>query len=420
MIDELMDSLVLDRLPSYESLQSTLNDLCRGAEDIDPILHSFKNSHHLRVGVRDILGKEDIRATTATLSDIAEVCLQLIVCHEYRRLAKKYGEPSPNGHRAETERAIRGLDAERARPGQVALQTGLPRHDGCDLVIVALGKFGGREPNYHSDLDIIFLYQNEGMTRHRGRARRGETTTNQHFFSQLGQRIIRVVNRLGPYGRLYELDPRLRPTGKSGTLAVSVEEFSKYFAQGHGQLWERQALCRARPIFGSETARQTVMQAVRRAIVQPGWTEDDAAAIHQMRQRLQDSASRHNLKRGPGGTVDVEFAVQMLQLRHAAASPSVLVPGTIEALEALHENHYLDEENYRFFCESYRFLRSVEARLRLMNTTARHDLPQDDGERAKLAYLLGRADTSSLLADCRRFTAQNRQRFEGLFAVAMR
>ena len=81
------------------------------------------------------------------------------------------------------------------------------------------------------------------------RAKRDATTTNQHFFSELGQRIIKVATQLGPYGRLYQIDPRLRPTGKNGPLAVSLAEFSRYFAEGQGQLWERQALCKARVVF---------------------------------------------------------------------------------------------------------------------------------------------------------------------------
>ena len=160
------------------------------------------------------------------------------------------------------------------------------------------------------------------------------------------------------------------------------------------------------------------MKAVRWAIIEPGWGPADAKSIHQMRKRLEDTASKHNLKRGPGGTVDVEFTVQMLQLRHGADSPSVLVPGTFEALEALNTNGYLGDEDFRFFCESYRFLRSVEARLRLMNTTARHDMPERDSELAKLAYLLGRSDPGSLLDESRRITLENRQRFERLFTEA--
>ena len=359
MIDELMDSLVLDRLPTLEGLDATLTELCRGAEDIEPILHSFKNSQHLRVGVRDILGKEDIRDTHRALSDIAEVCLKHVAQSEYPKLVERFGEPSIKGG---------------ARDGGV-----------CDFVILAMGKLGGREPNYHSDLDVVFLFEADGMTRHR---RPDKGTTNQHFFGELGQRIIKVMMRMGPYGRLYEVDPRLRPTGKSGTLATSLAEFTRYFAEGQGQQWELQALCKARTVFGSETARQNCMKAVHEAICELGWCESTAGAIRSMRYRLEETASRHNLKRGPGGTVDVEFAVQMLQLKHAAQSPEVLVPGTLDAISALHGLGYLSDEDNEFLQQSYRFMRSIEARLRLMNTAARHEIPQEESDLKKLAFLL--------------------------------
>ena len=122
----------------------------------------------------------------------------------------------------------------------------------CGWTIVALGKLGGREPNYHSDLDVVFLFEADGQTEHDRRGRRGDVTSNQHFFSQLGQRIIKVVTHIGPHGRLYELDPRLRPTGKSGSLAVSLEEFERYFAKdaascGSARRCARPAPSAARP-----------------------------------------------------------------------------------------------------------------------------------------------------------------------------
>ena len=392
MIDELMDSLVLNKLPTLASLETTLSELCRGAEDIDPILHSFKNSLHLRVGVRDILGKEDIYATHRVLSDIAEVCINEITRREFERLVARYGVPMAAG------------DSSSTQPGSP--------------VILALGKLGGREPNYHSDLDLIFVYEADGMTRHLRPNRPHETTTNQHLFSQLGQRIIKVVTHMGPQGRLYELDSRLRPTGKSGLLAVSIDEFERYFAEGRGQLWERQALCKARPIFGTPRAREKVMQVVRRCIAEPPWQRSNATDIRTMRHRLQETASRRNLKRGPGGTVDVEFVVQMLQMRHATASPAVLVPGTLDAIAALHSAGHLRDEDGAFFSRSYRFLRSVESGLRLMNTTARHDLPADETELKKLAFLLGYHSEITLLDNCQEYTRENRERFNRLFDEA--
>src|SRR5204862_498899 len=152
---ELMDSLVLNKPPRLDTLRRTLADLCRGAEDIEPILHSFKNAQQLNVGVRDILGKEDIRTTTGALSDIAEACLEQIIRAEQEKLALKLGEPYIAG----------------------GPYDGQP----CEWVALALGKFGGRELNYHSDLDLVFLFQEDGLTRHTRRIRRGsEPTTNTH------------------------------------------------------------------------------------------------------------------------------------------------------------------------------------------------------------------------------------------------
>jgi glutamate-ammonia-ligase adenylyltransferase len=386
MIDELMDSLLLDKLPTYAWLDETLAELCRGAEDVSPILHSFKNSQHLHVGVRDVLDKEDVRHAHRALADVAEVCLKQITLREYKALAARFGEPTIKGG----------------------------KHDGavCPLIILALGKLGGREPNYHSDLDVVFLFEADGQTNHR-RAERG--TSNQHFFSQLGQRIIKVVTHLGPQGRLYELDPRLRPTGKSGSLAVSLDELARYFAEGQGQLWERQALCKARVVFGPPQAAERTMQVVRKIITGTPWQPSFAEEIRHMRARLEDTASPRNLKRGPGGTVDIEFAVQMLQLRHAGESPEVLVPGTLEALEALHKAGHLGDADFAYLTESYLFLRRVEARLRLMNTTARHDMPTDPVELARLAFLLDYDSPEKLLSAAERYTRENRVRFDRLF-----
>ena len=394
MIDELMDSLVLDRLPSLATLNATLSDLCAGAEDIELILHNFKGSQHLHVGVRDILGKEDLESTTGVLADIAEVCLQQLTMNAYHKLTKKFGEP------------MRSDGKESDRP--------------CQLVTLAMGKLGGREPNYHSDLDVIFLYESEGNTVHRGRGRHGlRTTTNQHFFSELGQHIIKSATQMGSHGRLYEVDARLRPTGRSGTLAVSFQEFSRYFSEGQGQLWERQALCKARPISGSEASRIQAMELVRQAITEPRWDRAFATEIDHMRKRLEQTASTRNLKRGPGGTVDIEFVVQMLQLRYAQESSAILVPGTLEALSQLNSCGYLGQEDHEFLSRGYRFLRGVEARLRLMNTVARHDLPDDPVDQAKLAYLLRYDTHEKLVSDCVEIRVETRRRYERILnAVA--
>lgn len=390
MIDELMDSLVLDKLPTLADLESQLAELCRGAEQLDLILHSFKHAQHLRVGVRDILGKEDIRDTHRALSDIAEACLQQIAWREYLRLVEKHGEPTVGA----------------GEPGEGSR---------CEFAMLALGKLGGREPNYHSDLDVVFLYAADGATQQPHRGRREASTTNRHFFSQLAQRIIKVVTQ-GPLGRLYEFDSRLRPDGRSGGLAVSLAGLSRYFQNGAAPLHERQALCKARPIYGSAAVRAAATTTVREALFSRPWEPAWASEIRRVRARLEETASSANLKRGPGGTVDVEFAVQMLQLRHGAELPAVLRPGTLDAVDALQQAGVMTAEDADAWRRGYRFLRNVESRLRLMNTAARHDFPSDPAQLDKLAFLLQYPSGEALAADCQAITAENRRRFERVCA----
>ncbi|MGD9636655.1 MAG: hypothetical protein AB7G28_26150 [Pirellulales bacterium] len=411
MIDELMDSLLVEHLPSLQMLEQTLAELSKGAEDLDPILHSFKNAQHLRVGVRDVLGKDDIRSTHAALSDIAEACLKQIAASEYPRLVEKFGEPTIQ------------IPSESEPPSSGALQQwqifGDREGDVCEPVVLALGKLGGREPNYHSDLDLIFLYEAGGNTLGRQRGSHG-STTNGHFFSELGQRVIRMMSHLGPHGRLYEVDARLRPTGKSGLLAVPVDAFARYFSEGRGQLWERQALCKARVVLGSPAAAEYAMQAVAAAAFGPPWKREYAAEIRAMRSRLEETASERNLKRGAGGTVDIEFLVQMLQLKHGGADPAVRCPGTLDALEAFESGGYLSGDDAEYLRRGYRFQRSVEARIRLMNSTGRHELPDNPKDLAKLAYLLGYGDAAELVAEAEHIFAENRARFNRIFDAAER
>jgi glutamate-ammonia-ligase adenylyltransferase len=391
MIDELMDSLVLDKLPTRDALEDNLGELSRGAEDLDRILHSFKNAQVLRVGVRDILGKEDIVATCAALADIAEVCLRMIVRTEYQALSAKLGEP---------------MIADGPRAGKPS-----------EFIVLAMGKFGGCEINYHSDLDMVFLYEADGATFHARRSRRssGETTTNQHFFSELGTRIIKRASQLGPHGRLYEIDPRLRPTGKSGSLATSLSELRRYFDDGGGQLWERQALCKARVVYGSLEAQAATIDSVADCAYRP-WQPSFATEIRRMRSRLEETCKPTNLKRGPGGLVDVEFIAQMLQLKHGPEHPEVRKPATLDALAALHNIGAVSRDDLDFFNTSYRVLLAMVSRLRLMSTAARHDLPEDRDEQNKLARLLEYPDRERLLVDCQKLTHGNRERFDRIFA----
>ncbi|MDX1964360.1 MAG: bifunctional [glutamate--ammonia ligase]-adenylyl-L-tyrosine phosphorylase/[glutamate--ammonia-ligase] adenylyltransferase [Pirellulales bacterium] len=396
MIDELLDSLLLDKLPTAGQLRQQLQELARGAEDVTPILHSFAKAERLRVGVRDILNKEPVERINEALCNIAEAVLSQIAQTEFDRLTAKYGEP------------------------QLASQSD-GGGGGAELIVVALGKFGGRELNYHSDLDLLFLYSGDGGTFHARRSRRsGETTSNQHFFSELAQRIVKTAGTLGPHGKLYEIDARLRPTGKSGRLVTSLAEFLRYFEAGEGQLWERQALARGRIVHGSAACHDVVRQTLAAAMYAHPWRPEFAAEIYEMRMRMQEGATDLNLKRGPGGVLDVEFIVQLLQLKYGGELPQIREPNTLAALGLLREHRLLTADDCDYLTTSYQVLRTIQGRLRLMNMTALNDLPRQPAELAKLAALLGYPDSDKLLRDCQRLQRENRLRLQRVVQQAGR
>lgn len=384
MIDELIDSLVIDALPSAERLDAQSIELCRAAEDIGPILQSFKNCAHLTVGVRDILGKDAIESTHQALSDTAEACLRRIIEREQEALAGRYGDP---------------VDAD---------------GESAELIVIGLGKFGGREPNYHSDLDVSFLYTADGHTIRRVGGPRS-TTTNRDFFTQLVDRVTRRVADLGP---LYELDRRLAVAGERPSSCASLDTFLRPFRHGIAPLWQRLELCRARCITGSRDIRRKVGDALREAVARSGWHARMAEEIRDLRRRLEANASQSNLKRGVGGTLDVEWIAQMLTLRHAGRLGLPRHTGTTACLRSLADAGVLPEDRALPLIGNYRILRRVEANLRLMDTPERHQFPDDPARQRQLAFLMNESDPEMIRAQCQNARRVNRKLFESLLREA--
>src|SRR5207253_3523775 len=194
-----------------------------------------------------------------------------------------------------------------------------------------------------------------------------ELTDNFHFFTELAQRIIKVTSFPGPMGRLYHVDMRLRPTGKSGSLVMPLTGFRRYYEEGEAQLWERQSLTRARVVYGDPEFAREVMQAVEQGAYGVAWRPQLADEIQDMRERLEASRSDRDLKRGFGGIVDVEFVVQMFQLKYGRDFKPLHTKNTWEALGALREARLLDEKEYATLRAGYDFLRQVESRLRIVH-----------------------------------------------------
>jgi glutamate-ammonia-ligase adenylyltransferase len=399
MIDELLDSLVLNQPRTAAELRAELRELCRGAADLEPILHSFQDKELLRIGVRDILGKDTIQQTTAALSDLAETILVQIAALQLPSLTRRFG--------------VAYLD-QGARAGQPSR-----------YVLLGLGKLGGREMSYHSDLDLILVYEGDGRTGPPAgvsRFDRFELTDNFHFFTELAQRIIKATSYLGPMGRLYQVDMRLRPTGKSGSLVIPLTEFRRYYEEGGAQLWERQALTRARVVYGDDEFGRDVMEAVAQGAYGLPWRPELAEEIGRMRERLEASRSERDLKRGFGGIVDVEFLVQLFQVKTGRELPQLRCANTWEALEALRASGLLTAEEHDTLRASYDFLRQVESRLRIVHNVSSDELPQAAEDVEKLARRLGFEESPAgsasdrFLAELERHTTQTRELFLRLVA----
>ena len=304
-------------------------------------LRRYKNEEVLRIAIHDIAGALPLASVAAQLSDLAEVCLE-------RCLA---------------------LAEEEARA-----KDRLPRERLC---VVAMGKLGGRELGYHSDLDLIFLYRDP-----RDGATRGE-------HARLAQRLMSFLQMPLREGLLYKIDTRLRPSGNQGALVTSAGGFARYHGGGDGsapvrsQLWERQALLRARFVAGDgalfEELRETVL--VPAVWSRPADPAALAGEIRRMRERIETELGREgargrNPKAGRGGLIDVEFAAQYLQLAHGHAHPSIRTPSTPVALARLREAGLLREASYQALAGGYDFLRRLELRLRIVHDYAVDHLPQ--------------------------------------------
>lgn len=366
MIDELLDSLVLNQPRTLDELRQELAELCRGAADTEPILHSFQSKELLRIGVRDILGKDTIQATAGALTDLAVTLLEQIARLQEPPLLKRFGLP----YLAEGPRA--------GQPSRWAL--------------IGLGKLGAREMSYHSDLDLIVIYEGDGRTGpppEASRFERFELTDNFHFFTELTQRIIKATSFLGPMGRLYQVDMRLRPTGKSGSLVIPLTEFRRYYEEKGAQLWERQALCRAAVLYGDTAFTAEVTATIEQAVCGIPWKPSIVDEIKQMRQRLEESRGQRDLKRGIGGIVDVEFIVQLFKIKYGRLLPRLLVTNTWNALAAERDARLISEHEYDLLKDGFDFLRMVESRLRIVHNRTLDELPESAEEQEKLARRLG-------------------------------
>jgi [glutamine synthetase] adenylyltransferase / [glutamine synthetase]-adenylyl-L-tyrosine phosphorylase len=363
-------------------------------------MRRFKNEEVLRIAVHDIAGALPLASVADQLTDLAEALLQ---------------------------RALTVAEEEAAAKG---------RQPPSRLCLVAMGKLGGRELGYHSDLDLIFLYRSHGPpggpsppSGQAGPPAPGlASAAGDPRFARLAQRVLSFLQVPLREGVLYKCDTRLRPSGNQGALVSSTEGFARYHLGGgdspqvQSQLWERQALLRARCVAGD----RELFEEVRRAVLTPvlfGITPDRpamAAEIRRMRERMEAELGREaarglNPKTGRGGLVDVEFAAQYLQLAFGHEQPSIRSPNTPTALARSREAGLLRDGQFQALSRGYDFLRRLELRLRIVHDYSIDHLPPPGRVLDQLARRLGYYGTepaARLLADYGRVTEQVRAAYQ--------
>ena len=245
------------------------------------------------------------------------------------------------------------------------------------FTVLGMGKLGGMELNYSSDIDLIFIYDFEGKTDGK------RPITNHEFFDQLARDMVRLVAEDTELGRAYRVDLRLRPEGERGPMVISME--SALTITIRGRTWERQAFIKARPVAGSAGVGQGISRPAY-ALDLPALS-DSRPTSPASRPLSGGSSSRPtmpgpttaNVKTGHGGIRDVEFVIQFLQLLNGGSLPEVRTANTLEALAQLEQVGCLTNLERSLLEENYSFLRKVEHRLQIMIDLQTHLLPQDDG-----------------------------------------
>lgn len=345
----------------YQDLQLATHE----AESFDRLLlafREFKQRHFLRIGGRDLLGLADLSETTAQLSDLACVSLQV------------------------------GLDLLSGHPewwvGEGEQAAWREVREKNHLVVMGMGKLGGQELNYVSDVDLLFLYAP------------GDEKSSVHpdtFFllSRLCQWIARLLSEGFQGDRVFQVDLRLRPQGKDGPLVPSVAGASDYYLN-RGSAWERQVLLKTRPVAGDRSLGTAFLREVRPFVFRRFLDFQALDELRDMRDRILTEAVRpqsgwrqFDVKLGIGGIREIEFLVQSLQLIYGGRHPELDEPNTLRCLERLHDLRLLPSGTVDELKDCYVFLRRVEHWVQLDQNRQTQKLPQSEEARKRLSLALG-------------------------------
>jgi glutamate-ammonia-ligase adenylyltransferase len=324
-------------------------------------LRFWKGREMTRIALREIAEAATLEETTLELSQLAEICVREVYTYWDCELRSRRGGPD------------------------------------TPFAILGLGKLGGRELNHSSDIDVIFVYGEEGQV--------SPNLTNHEWFNQLGAKIIETFAAHDPAGALFRIDLRLRPEGTAGPLARSIDSMENYYA-GFGETWERLALIKARGIAGSRELAYEFLRQHQPFIFPKSPTRDVLEEIGSIKRRIErDIVGHENIERdvklGAGGIREIEFVVQALQLLHGARHAFLQETSTLKVLPVLADLELLPHQEARTLEDAYRFLRSVEHRLQIEAEQQTHTVPENPEALRRLARSLGFASAKEFNAALR-------------------
>src|SRR5438067_663136 len=357
-----------DRGPRRMLAEMHGNSESIAAENFRP-LRLWKAREMTRIALREVAEASALEDTTAELSCLAGVCLATVYEECDTRLRARAGAP------------------------------------GTEFTILGMGKLGGRELNHSSDIDLIFLYGEEGQGRF----------TNHEWHNRLAEQIVKSFS--GGEPALFRLDLRLRPEGSAGPLARSLESMENYYA-GFGETWERLALIKARHVCGSKELAYEFSRQHQPFIFPKNPTPELLDEIAAIKRRIEREvpADELDVKLGAGGIREIEFVVQTLQFIHGAKHAFLQEQGTLKALRAIAQLELLPSSEVRALDESYRFLRRIEHRLQIEAERQTHSIPEDPEKRERLARSLGFHSAAALLAELQTSNERVREIFHHLIA----
>jgi len=377
---ELHADAPLRRAAMAEALAGTGAD---GEAALKRRLRRLRQRVLFRTMARDLAGAADLAEVCGAMSDLAEQTIACALGWAQAQLAAEFGAP-------------RGADGRE-----------LP------LLVVGMGKLGGRELNVSSDIDLVFIYPSEGETG-------GERSISHHeYFTRLGKRLIALLGDVTEDGFVFRVDMRLRPYGESGPIAASLDALEAYFV-AQGREWERYAWIKARAVTGDGAAREALAAVVRPFVFRKYLDYATLAAMRRLHGEVRREVARRELaehvKLGPGGIREIEFIAQALQLVRGGRDPALTVRPTLAVLARLAERRLLPEPAVRELSQAYVFLRTLEHRLQYLDDAQTHTVPEGEEDRARIAALCGFAAWDAFAARLAEVRGAVTRHFDAVFA----